>query len=260
MTQPEFLNPFAEFWKVGDTSVLAEQMKVFESFGKGFAFPPGVLGAPDPRLEKATQQFRDLVEACTKLSQEIAPPSLSPEGDGTTAELLQRILDPREWLQATGLVDDVVRRLTEAPKFSDLWQMERRYLQLIKAWGEVRALSLDHSRLVLGGWSQAVAEFGSTLKANAETGASISRRDLVNQWVETANRTLMQVQNSSEYLDIQRKLLRASIDLRVAQRELAEYFGEILSLPTRTEVDDLARMVSELRREVRANKREAMSH
>ena len=37
------------------------------------------------------------------------------QGITVTAQILQKILDPREWLQATGLMDDTVRRLTESP-------------------------------------------------------------------------------------------------------------------------------------------------
>lgn len=261
MVQPDQLNPFAEFWKLGDTSILAEQMKMLaESMGDGHPLPFAGSSATNPHLAKATRQFRDLVESCSKLSLELAPNESSPESDGLTAELLQKILDPREWLQATGLIDDAVRRLTDAPKLSDLWQIEGKYLLLIKAWSEVRALSVEHSTLVLGGWAKAAAEFTSTLKANIEKNAPVSRGDLVSQWVETANRYLIEVQDSSEYLETQRKLMKASIDLRMAQRDLTEFYSEVLSLPTRTEVDDLARMVSELRREMRASQRDSLSH
>lgn len=261
MVGPEYPNPFAEFWKMGESSVLSEQMKTFaESFGKGFPLPLGSFAADNPQLARSTQQFRELVDSCLKLSKEFTPNASSSKSDELTAELLQRILDPREWLNATGLVDDAVRRLTEAPKLSDLWQVEGKYLALMQAWGEVRSLSVEHSTLLLNGWGKAAAEFTSTLKANIDKSPTVSRRELVNQWVETANRHLMEVQASPQYLETQRKLLKASTDLRVAQRDLTEYYSEVLSLPTRTEVDDLARMVSELRREMRANKRDATSH
>ena len=163
MAQPEYPNPFAEFWKIGESSILSERMKMLaESFGKGFPLP--LSGVSDnAHLAKSTQQFRDLVESCLKLSKEFTPSASSSKSDELTAELLQKILDPREWLNATGLVDDAVRRLTEAPKLSDLWQVEGKYLALMQAWGEVRALSVEHSTLVLNGWAKAAAEFTSTL-------------------------------------------------------------------------------------------------
>ena len=43
-------------------------------------------------------------------------------------------------------------------------------------------------------------------------------------------------------------------------REVAEEFCEIYQIPGRTEVDELARAIHELRREVRALKRQAASN
>ena len=51
-------------------------------------------------------------------------------------------------------------------------------------------------------------------------------------------------------------MLKASTDLRLAQRELAEYYSEMFGYPTRAELDDVHKTVTELRRELRALKRE----
>jgi hypothetical protein len=50
--------------------------------------------------------------------------------------------------------------------------------------------------------------------------------------------------------------LKASTDFRLAQRELAEYYSEMFGYPTRAELDDVHKTVTELRRELRAMKRE----
>ena len=46
-------------------------------------------------------------------------------------------------------------------------------------------------------------------------------------------------------------------ELRLAQQELAEFYSEMFGYPTRTELDDVHRTVTELRRELRAFKRES---
>ncbi len=47
----------------------------------------------------------------------------------------------------------------------------------------------------------------------------------------------------------QSALLKASTDLRFAQREVTEYYGQMFGFPTRTELDDVHRTVTELKRE-----------
>ena len=60
-----------------------------------------------------------------------------------------------------------------------------------------------------------------------------------------------------EFLDAQRRLTRSSTECRLAEREIMEAYCEMHHIPTRTEVDELARAVYELRRELRAMKRDA---
>jgi hypothetical protein len=76
-------------------------------------------------------------------------------------------------------------------------------------------------------------------------------------WVETANEVLLETQRSEAFLSTQRDLVTASTDLRLAQQELAEFYSEMFGYPTRTELDDVHRTVTELRRELRAFKRES---
>ncbi len=75
-------------------------------------------------------------------------------------------------------------------------------------------------------------------------------------WTETANRQLLETQRSEPFLATQAAMIRASTELRMAQQELVEHFGRQFGFPTRTELDDVHRTVTELRREVRAMQRE----
>ena len=74
-------------------------------------------------------------------------------------------------------------------------------------------------------------------------------------WTDTAKRVLLEAQRSERFLQTQVAQIRASTELRVAQRDLVEYYGERFGFPTRTELDDVHRTVTELRREVRALRR-----
>jgi len=70
-------------------------------------------------------------------------------------------------------------------------------------------------------------------------------------WVDTANSALLETQRSERYLTSQREILKASTDLRLAQQEMAAFYSEMFGYPTREEIDDVHRVVTELRRELR---------
>jgi polyhydroxyalkanoate synthase subunit PhaE len=75
-------------------------------------------------------------------------------------------------------------------------------------------------------------------------------------WTDTANRQLLETQRSEPFLQTQAAMIRASTELRLAQQELVEHFGRQFGFPTRTELDDVHRTVTELRREMRTMRRE----
>ena len=75
-------------------------------------------------------------------------------------------------------------------------------------------------------------------------------------WLDLANKELLDTQRSEEFLDAQRQLTVATTKLRARQSAMAEKWSRVYQMPTRTEVDDLTKIVHELRREVRSLKRE----
>jgi len=103
---------------------------------------------------------------------------------------------------------------------------------------------------------RAAGAFAKTLNEKAERKEMLgSWREVLALWVETANTALLETQRSEKYLDSQREILKASTDLRLAQQELAGFYSEVFGYPTRAELDDVHRTVTELRRELRALQR-----
>jgi hypothetical protein len=80
-------------------------------------------------------------------------------------------------------------------------------------------------------------------------------RGLTDRWLAVANDTLIEVHRSDEFVGAQRRMLRAASDLHLQERRIAEAWSEAAHLPTRTEVDELQRTVTELRREMRLLRR-----
>jgi polyhydroxyalkanoate synthase subunit PhaE len=174
------------------------------------------------------------------------------------AEMLAKIFDPRGWFSATNEVDQTLQRMAEGPRLADLWNVERKFIAVFNAWVAMRRHSLEHNKVMLEAWMKAAGAFAKALNERAERGEALeSSREVIALWVETANEVLLEAQWSDAFLKTQRDLLKASTDLRLAQQELAEFYSEMFGYPTRTELDDVHKTVTELRRELRAFKRES---
>jgi polyhydroxyalkanoate synthesis regulator phasin len=117
----------------------------------------------------------------------------------------------------------------------------------------MRRASLEHNAITLQAWLRAARTFAEQLN----TAENKDPKVLFDGWVETANRTLIETQRSEPYLRTQAALIRASTDLKEAQRDLTEYYGERFGFPTRKELDDVHRTVTELRRELRSLQRQS---
>ena len=110
---------------------------------------------------------------------------------------------------------------------------------------------------MLDAWTRAAGTFAQEANARAENGESFaSAREMMSRWIETANAVLLEVQRSDKFLASQRAVLRASTDLRLAQQDVAAFLSEFYGQPTRAELDDVHKSLTELRREVRALRRE----
>jgi hypothetical protein len=83
-------------------------------------------------------------------------------------------------------------------------------------------------------------------RANEGEGPGVLARG-ANLVGEIANEVLLETQRSEAFLTTQRDLIKASSELRLAQQELAAFYNEMFGYPTRTELDDVHRTVTELR-------------
>ena len=145
---------------------------------------------------------------------------------------------------------------TQGPRLADMWNTERQMLAVFNAWTALRRRSLEHNTVMLEAWLQAAGKFAKNLNEKADRMEALgSWRELLALWVETANTALLETQRSEAYLKSQRKILMASTDLRLAQQEIATFYSEMFGYPTREELDDVHRTVTELRRELRALQR-----
>jgi polyhydroxyalkanoate synthesis regulator phasin len=264
------INPFdyskalTDFWTAQGQALMDAQRQVGSALAEGMK---SVAGGAFPKIPDVPQAFSggaaELVQAshavmqlwsaaasmCGTLAASVPG---SSGGDGVVTETFRKIVDPRGWVGGTGELDDVLGRMAEGPRFADLWEVERRYAGVLQAWMTLRRCGLEHNAVVLEAWLQAGRRFSEQLAGRSR----IDAKEALKVWTETANTQLLQTQRSERFLQTQAAMIRATTGLRLAQQELVEHVGKQYGFPTRTELDDVHRTVTELRREVRALQRE----
>jgi class III poly(R)-hydroxyalkanoic acid synthase PhaE subunit len=249
----------AELWGRGGKDFASAQQKFLAEMGKatsGEAFM--AMPAFDPQgLVQANDAFSKLWFSALELSQTLSRNIQSGEKqEPVVGELLGKIFDPRAWFSGTEGMERALTRMAEGPQLADFWNTERKMVDLFNAWTTLRRRSLEHNTVMLEAWLQAAGKFAKDLNERADRNESVgSWRDVLSLWVETANVVLLERQRSEPYLKSQREILKASIELRLAQREITAFYSEMFDYPTREELDDLHRTVTELRRELRALQR-----
>jgi len=266
MSLLDYSKALADFWSAQGRALSQAQEQVGKALAEGIqAVASGKLpplpSMPQnlsPEAEDLARALKSMVDlwsaatsACNKLLTTVPTPTGS---DGVVEATLRKMLDPRSWTSAGGGLDDVLGRMAEGPRFADLWEIERRYASVLQAWMNLRRCSLEHNRVVLEAWIEAARQYSEQLASRSV--ASLDAKAALMLWTETANRQLLETQRSEPFLQTQAALIRATTELRLAQQELVEHFGKQYGFPTRTELDDVHRTLTELRRELRAMRRQ----
>jgi polyhydroxyalkanoate synthesis regulator phasin len=167
--------------------------------------------------------------------------------------ILRAMLDPAAWA-SDGEHDPetVLEGWLGVPRFADLLvdpDTIKRGMPAI----ELAQVAGAYAQAALRVWSEVCQRFQQQL-ATAETrpGGPGEALDL---WNAAVDETLMRFNRSEAFADLQRRFLRAAMRYRLEQRRVIERAAELYDLPTRSEVDALARRVHALERENRALKR-----
>jgi hypothetical protein len=248
----------AELWAQGNETYLAAQRKFFSDINEGKAAMAmsDAYKTEAERLSASSRALFELWASAAKLSSAMPAPKDAPDGNRVASMVLGRIFDPSGWMSAAGGMDQGLAHLSESPRLADLFDVERRFLAVFRGWLAVRRWTYEYNRLMLHAWMRAIQRFSQELNLRADKNEKFeSWRDLLTIWVDTANNELLETQRTEGYLEAQRRLVSASTELRLAQKEIAEFYSEMFAVPTRTELDDVHKGLTELRREVRASRR-----
>ena len=277
MNPLDYAKAVTEFWTAQGQALMAAQQQAGQAMAAGVqaltagalttgALPalPGVPSDLTPgvaELSRAGQSLAELWSAATAMATTLAAavpaPGDAAGGDTTVAATFRKMVDPNTWLGGLGEMDQALARMAEGPRLADLWEVERRHARVLQAWMAVRRRGLEHNAVLLEAWQRAGRLFTEQLAARAGAdGHAPDAKAALALWTDVANAELLDTQRGEPFLQTQTAMIRASTELQLAQQELVEHFGKQYGFPTRTELDDLARSVTELRRDLRNLRRD----
>jgi len=147
---------------------------------------------------------------------------------------------------------DAIERMAQGPKLADVWDIDRKLLNVFVAWTKMRQKLAAYNTNAARPWMRAAERYRETSTKDEQPSLSRNWRDDFSAWSSLANQELIRNQRSDEFLRVQRELLQAGIEFRKSQTELSETISGVFGFPTQQDFDELTRQLTELRREVRA--------
>lgn len=181
----------------------------------------------------------------------------APEADGDySAQALAYLLNPTTFMRSGfEMMDSVFRKLVNGPEFADIGMLEKKLLKTGQDWQAYRDASHRFQEVIASAWLRAYQHFSDEFFDGMKD-ENIGSEEILQRWLKIADEELVKTLRSPEFLDAQRELFATGTAYKLKYREFAEMWCESHTIPTRTEVDDLHKIIHELRREVRALKRQ----
>jgi hypothetical protein len=177
-------------------------------------------------------------------------PGGMPSGDA-----LRAMFSPASWSgSGAGALGAALQQMVEGPRFAALSDLDRQLLELQKLTLQRDEEMAGYQAVVRKGWELVFERFVAGLGNKPHAGMP-TWRELADRWLAVAGDTLIEVRRSDEFLEAQRRMLRAASDRHLQERRIAEAWCQAAHVPTRGEVDELQRQVVELRRELRSLRR-----
>lgn len=157
-----------------------------------------------------------------------------------------------QWFGRMFQEDSVANRIAEGSPISEWWQFEKLFAEVRAAWLVLQERGAECGSLVFDTFLEANLQFGDALTAYIKAGKPVmDAATALSVWGEVTNHLLTNLQRREDFLESQAALLRSTADLKLAQQKIVDRYADLLGIPTRGEIDDVHRSLTQLRREVR---------
>lgn len=165
-------------------------------------------------------------------------------------------MDPQEMMAATSggeWTPKSVAFQSFGPVDGDMATLGTEMAQLSMASGEASRTMFDLYRVVSDAWMNAARVFATKNAGNDIKTVNIVEQQ--RQWVATAEPILQKALASESFVKANADFIRASSRLAKARSAFARRFTDLIEVPSRQEMDETYEAIQELRREVRALRR-----
>lgn len=247
---------FVDLWKQGQEAFIKSQTQMADHFKTSMdAMNPAVKKPDESNPFVAWQSFLKAWAPTWEMPDMTMPQPSAGYDFSSGKDAFFAMLDPQKWsVYGPDQLRVMLESIANGPQFADLMMPQQ---SAANAWRETldfQKAAADMASVMQEAWTAAYATFSEKytiddLKSGNVDGA-------LDAWLVSANAALLEAQGSASFLDAQKRIIRASTEIRARQRDIAEKWSENWQMPTRTEIDDLVLTVHQLRRELRELKRE----
>jgi class III poly(R)-hydroxyalkanoic acid synthase PhaE subunit len=148
-------------------------------------------------------------------------------------------------------------RIAEIPTVGYAREQNTKLLKAFDAFVDLRKVDTQYRTMLAAAMGEAVRATMNKLASLAKEGKSInSVRELNRLWLEVADKVFSEMHASEEYIQVQNDLSSAGLKYKIEVQKVIEMVLEVLHIPTRSELDDTYRTLYELRKEVKALKKQ----
>ena len=133
---------------------------------------------------------------------------------------------------------------------------DRKLALAFAAWIDLRTRLASYNAVASAPWTEASRKFMEEMSKGKEGAQAPGWRDVFAKWAEISNQELIKNQRTDAFLKAQKELLQAALEYRSRQNDVSDAISAVFDLPTRRDFDEVTRQLTELRREVRALRRE----
>jgi class III poly(R)-hydroxyalkanoic acid synthase PhaE subunit len=166
-------------------------------------------------------------------------------------------------LEMTGLYWDAYQdsfgQLLRAPGLGYSREWDEKVRHGFAAWLDMQQAAYEYQVMMADTWVKAFEELISEMAGEAKKGETLGLREFVSRWSGIADRVFKTAFAAPEFVEVQSQFINMMMRYRIRQREVAEVIWQLYDVPTREEVDEAHRRIYELRKEVKALKKDVAS-
>lgn len=242
-----------KFWQDSQDAFFNAQKDLAEGFAKSMTqnFTP----KPTNMATQGFEAWQDFVKAWAPgWDPATAMATGSADMFNKGHDAMFSLFDPSTWMaQSPDQLKTILQGIANAPQFADLVMPQGDMATVWQETVDFQEATAAFAKIMHEAWLRSYAEYSKAFSLDDLQSGKVT--EALDAWLKIANKELLNTQGSQGFMDAQKKLMATATRLKKRQAEAAQKWAESYQMPTRAEIDDLTKTVTDLRREVRELKR-----